>query len=115
LYAIGLGALAPLSGFLVLVAGEAFRVFRLMQRSEDHAQKLVQSSFSTPPAASERGPEWRNAFRQEAVKWGILLTMIVFVTTLKDRVAEVLAAACFLVGLLFNASIFRPRKREQLR
>jgi hypothetical protein len=35
-------------------------------------------------------------------KVGILVTMIVFAITLKDRVAEVLAVASFLVGLLFN-------------
>jgi hypothetical protein len=32
--------------------------------------------------------------------------MIVFVITLKDRHAEVLAAASFLVGLLLKAPIF---------
>jgi hypothetical protein len=32
--------------------------------------------------------------------------MVVFVITLKDRLAEVLAAASFLIGLLVNAPIF---------
>ena len=32
--------------------------------------------------------------------------MIVFVITLKDRHAEILAAASFLAGLLFNLSFF---------
>jgi hypothetical protein len=44
--------------------------------------------------------------RQEAVKWGLFVTMVVFVITLKDRLAEVLAAASFLIGLLVNAPIF---------
>jgi hypothetical protein len=48
----------------------------------------------------------RKAFRQEAVKWGLFLTTVVFVITLKDRLAEVLAVACFLIGLLLNAPIF---------
>jgi hypothetical protein len=37
---------------------------------------------------------------------GLFLTMVVFVITLKDRLAEVLAAASFLIGLLLNAPIF---------
>jgi hypothetical protein len=32
--------------------------------------------------------------------------MVAFVITLKDRLAEVLAAASFLIGLLLNAPIF---------
>jgi hypothetical protein len=32
--------------------------------------------------------------------------MVVFVVTLKDRHAEVLAAASFLIGLLLNAPVF---------
>jgi len=36
----------------------------------------------------------------------MLVTMIVFVITLKDRVAEVLAAGSLLSGLLLNAPFF---------
>ena len=111
LYAIGLGSLAPLSGFLVLVGGEALRVFRLIRRAEDHAQN-VGTPLSLSPAANERRLQWKSAFRQEAVKWGILLTMIIFVMTLKDRVAEVLAIASLLVGLLFNAPILSSRQSD---
>src|SRR5271166_303439 len=32
LYAIGLGSLMPLSGFIILIAGEALRILRLMRR-----------------------------------------------------------------------------------
>jgi hypothetical protein len=111
LYAIGLGSLAPLSGFLVLVGGEAFRLFRLIQRADDHAQNAG-PPLSLFPAANERRLQWKSAFRQEAVKWGLLLTMIAFVMTLKDRVAEVLAIASLLVGLLFNVPIFSSRKSD---
>ena len=55
LYAIGLGSLAPLSGFIILVGGEALRIFRL-SRAEGSV----------------------------------------------DRLAELLAGASFLVGLLLN-------------
>jgi hypothetical protein len=94
-FAIGLASLAPLWGFVILVAGEALRLFRLMRREDD------QAPASSPPAKSNA--QWRTALRQEAGKWGMLLTMIVFVITLKDRLAEVLAAASLLTGLLLNA------------
>jgi hypothetical protein len=110
-YAMGLGSLAPGLGFIILVAGEGIRLFRLIRREDDRARNLLQhpSPALQPPApaiAKKLDPIWRRAFRQEAVKWGIFLTMIVFVITLKDRLAEVLACASFLVGLVFNAPIF---------
>jgi hypothetical protein len=99
-FAIGLGSLAPLWGFVILGAGEALRLFRLMRREDNQ----------TPPPASspqaKSNPQWRTALRREAGKWGMLLTMIVFVITLKDRLAEVLAAASLLTGLFLNAPFF---------
>jgi hypothetical protein len=97
-FAIGLASLAPLWGFVILVAGEALRLFRLMRREYD------QTPVSSPQAKSNA--QWRKALRQEAGKWGMLLTMIVFVITLKDRLAEVLAATSLLTGLLLNAPFF---------
>ena len=73
------------------------------------ATALAADPLSLSPAANKRRLQWKTAFRQEAVKRGILLTMIIFVMTLKDRVAEVLALASLLVGLLFNAPIFSSR------
>jgi hypothetical protein len=96
LYAIGLGSLMPLPGFVILIAGESLRILRLILRAP---------SLALPQ--NESPPRWTDAFRREAVKWGILLTMIVFVITLKDRVAEILAAASFLAGLLLNVPFFR--------
>jgi len=92
LYAIGLGSLMPLPGFVILVAGESLRILRLMRRPTD-AEETFDSG-------------WGTAFRRETVKWGILLTMIVFSITLKDRHAETLAVVSFLVGLLFNLPVF---------
>lgn len=97
-FAIGLASLAPLWGFVILVAGEALRLFRLMRREDD------QKPASSPQA--KHNAQWRKALRQEAGKWGMLLTIIVFVITLKDRLAEVLAAASLLSGLLLNAPFF---------
>ena len=112
LYAIGLASLAPPWGFIILVAGEALRVFRLTRYEEHLTENFQQHPL---PTASSRRPSGAQdahssglvkAFRQEAVKWGLVVTMIVFVSTVKDRLAEVLAAASFLIGLLVNAPIF---------
>jgi hypothetical protein len=107
-YAIGLGSLAPVPGFLILVGGEAFRTLRLARCIDSHPQNWQEHRLSALPAslpsdAEQRSPEWKNAFRQEAAKWGIFATMIVFAITLQDRHAEVLALASFLVGVLVNA------------
>lgn len=111
LYAIGLASLVPLWGFIILVAGETFRVFRLIQREDHRARNFLQHPLTTassllPPAAQGFHSRLGKAFRQETVKWGLFLTMVVFVITLKDRLAEVLAAASFLIGLLLNTPIF---------
>jgi len=110
-YAVGLASLVPLSGFLILVIGEAIRIFRLMQREDAAAGYLSRRPscivcLLADARRSERRPAWGDAFRHEAVKWGLLITMIVFVITLKDRLAEILAATSFLAGLLLNTRIF---------
>ena len=94
LYAVGLGSLLPLPGFIILVAGESLRIFRLVCRERDQ--------FQTPPVIG-----WGSAFRKEAVKWAIFVSMIAFVITLKDRVADVLVITSFFLGLLLNAPIFK--------
>jgi small-conductance mechanosensitive channel len=98
-YSIGLASLMPLAGFVILVAGDVLRVLRLSLRAGDHTEEIHRA--------------WRRAFRQEAVKWGMLLTMIVFVITLVDRHAEILAAASFLVGTLLNPP-FRVRGKTEV-
>jgi hypothetical protein len=91
-YAIGLASLLPIPGFIILVSGESLRLFRLSRRDDE--------SPTTP------APTWGYASRKEAVKWGILVTMLVFLTTLRDRHADILAIASFLVGLLLNVPFF---------
>jgi hypothetical protein len=115
LFAIGLGSLAPLWGFVILVAGETIRVLRLI-RSPDpstHAQKPEPKEASvlrmrrtdpTPPT-----PQWSRALRQEAAKWGLLLAMVVFTITLRDRLAKVLAGASVLVSTLLALRNLRHR------
>lgn len=99
-YAIGLGSLLPIAGFVVLVAGEGVRLLRLALRGD--------------AAAIESGPRWGRAIRQEVVKWCLVVTMIVFSITLKDRVADVLAAASFVIGLACNAPWFGQSSRAEL-
>lgn len=91
-YAIGLGSLLPIAGFIVLVAGEGVRLLRLALRGD--------------AVGTESGTRWGRAIRQEAVKWCLLVSMIVFVITLKDRVADILVAASFVIGLICNAPLF---------
>jgi hypothetical protein len=69
LYAIGLASLAPPLGFIILVAGEALRVFRLTRYEEHLTQNFQQQTVAT---SSSRRPS--GAFRQEAVKWALFVT-----------------------------------------
>ena len=78
LYAVGLASLAPLSGYCLLVLGEAFRLLRLSLRNND-APQLRRTELN-----------WPHAIRSETAKWGIFITMLVFTITLKDRYAEAL-------------------------
>ena len=109
-YAIGLGSLAPVGGFIILFGGEALRIFRLIRRDAQGSQQLALCvARSLPrPGAEGTNRSWIGAFRHEAVKWGILVTMIVFVITLKDRYAEFLAVTSFVIGTLFNVAIISP-------
>jgi hypothetical protein len=95
LYAIALGSLAPLAGFVILTAGEAIRLSRLAARGGGFAEK-------------EAIP-WTEALRAQAVQWGLLLTMIAFTITLEDRVAEILAGLSVLVWITLNL----PRAHKQ--
>lgn len=97
LYAVGLGSLAPLSGFIILVGGESLRIFRLMGRDRELSRAGLLPSIALSPDQTE----W-HALRGGFAKWGIFLTMLVFTITLKDRVAEVLASVVFLIAIALN-------------
>ena len=67
LFAIGLASLAPPSGFSILIGCEVIRVARLaMRESESGGQ-------SSDPSSSLGDP-----FRQQAAKWGLFFTMLIF-------------------------------------
>lgn len=96
-------------GFVLLVVGEALRVFALIRRDAQNSQHLPFSDRRSleRPAAEEPNRSWRKAFRHEAVKMGILVTLIVFMITRKDRYAEFLAVASLVVGTFFNLPVVR--------
>lgn len=97
IYAIGLGSLFPTTGFVVLVIGEGNRLLRLAM----HVDAIEIESV----------PRLGTAIRREAVKWCLTISMIVFVVTLKDRVADILVAASFAIGLICNAPVFDKSSR----
>lgn len=97
-YAIGLGSLFPVAGFVVLVAGEGVRLLRL--------------ALCGDAVALKSRTRWGRAIRREAVKWCLAVSMIVFVITLKDRVADILVAASFVIGLICNAPFFDRSSKE---
>lgn len=99
-YAVGLASLVPLAGFVLLVAGEALRVLRLSRCPRD-------------PAHTQQSYPLRRAFRREAVKWGVLISMIVFVITLQDRHADILLGSSFLIGNLINVRSFTRSRADQ--
>jgi hypothetical protein len=124
LFSLGLGSLAPLPGFVLLVAGQALLVFRLIHRADElqHAGGSRQSLLRVPrllpsfrpcfPAIGN-APNWKKAFRQEVAKWGLFFTMIAFTILLVDRVAEVLAVASLLLWLLLNLPHLTCAQRNQ--
>jgi len=105
LYAIGLASLVPLGGFVILIVGEAIRIFRLQQRRNELSS--VGSAGRNQTAEPESG--WLEAARREAFKWGIFVAMVAFTITLRDRVADVLIAIAYIAGqLLLMAPFAKP-------
>ena len=104
LYAIGLGSLAPLAGFVILVGGEALRILRLM--APQPAEPFPIGAVSQPG---------RKDFAPGFAKWGMFATLIVFTITLSDRIAEVLASIVFTAAIalnLFPTVIYQNKQRS---
>jgi hypothetical protein len=102
LYAIGFASLLPLPGCIILIVGEMIRLGRLALRQ-----------LCSPVVSQRRLVEWNwpAAMRLEVLKWGILISMIVFSITLVDRHADLLIAASFLIWML-TAWCFRHEEKE---
>jgi hypothetical protein len=102
LFAIGLGSLAPLPGFILLTVAETILASRLILR-----EKAADSVTSSEPivGASISSP-WRNAIHLESGKCALFLTMLVFTSLLNDRITEILGVGCFLLAALLNYKSF---------
>ena len=96
LYAIGLATLAPLWGAVLLITGESALILRLMLAQSERNQSVKATCRETPVV------RWRYAFRKQAAKWGVFLTMIAFTVTLIDRVADFGVLASAIVWLALN-------------
>ena len=111
LYAVGFASLVPVAGFVLLVCGELMRIVRLVRR-ENAEMRLGQTSNARP---AEVQPNWETAkwgvaIRQQAAKWGIFVSMIVFTITLRDRQVEILACASGAVWAILNLlTLWKPR------
>ena len=57
-------------------------------------------------------PLWPNAVFREAMKWLLVITMIVFVVTTSDRAAEYLAAASVVLGTAIRAWFERSLQKS---
>ncbi|HEY6945985.1 MAG TPA: isoprenylcysteine carboxylmethyltransferase family protein [Candidatus Acidoferrum sp.] len=117
LMSVGLGFLASRAGFVILAAGAAIRILRLIGREEAELEKQEGEGFRefcrrvprllpslrprVPPAGLKA--QWGQAFRGEAFMWGFFLTMVGFTITLQDRVAEILAGATLALWFLQRA------------
>lgn len=111
LYAAGFGSLVPLAGFVVLVCGELVRIVRLMLRNgaEARSEQIADLRLMAAQTGGERG-NWGVAFRQQAAKWGIFLSMIAFAITLTDRLVEILACASGAVWAVLNLPTLWKRR-----
>jgi len=104
LFIVGIATLAPLAGFILLIVGEGLRIVRLEAR-----ERLEISRGSTPAAVRLR--LWPDAVVREAMKWLLVLTMVVFVATTSDRAAEYLAAGSVILGTAIRAWFERSSQK----
>jgi hypothetical protein len=64
--------------------------------------QLLSPAFSRAGKQRSGAGRWGPAFRAAASKWGLALSMIVFAWTLRDRIAEIGAAASLVLWLILN-------------
>lgn len=109
LFALGIGLLAPAWGTAILLFGEMLLVARLL--GHDRAAGFSRKPQELDPAR-QAAADWAGALRKEVSKWGLAVTMIAFTLTLRDRVAELLAGASFLLWLALNVRDFVPFRED---
>lgn len=105
-YAVGLATLLPLAGFLILTIGEGARLIRLSVYDDEQKESIscdgLSHALKTVTPAVTPVVRWVTAARAEAVKWGLLISMIVFTVTLRDAYADYLIGASVLFAALVN-------------
>jgi hypothetical protein len=102
LLVLALGLLLPLSGTIILLAGETILILRLFLHDDASVPELQ-------PVGRRTGAAWGPAFRAAASKWGLTASMILFVWTLQDRVAEIGALCSVTLWLVLSVS---PQNRS---
>ena len=97
LLVLALGLFLPLSGTIILLAGETILILRLFLRDDLSVPELQ-------PLGPRTEAAWGPAFRAAASKWGLTASMILFVWTLQDRIAEIGAVCSVTLWLVLSVS-----------
>lgn len=101
-YAVGLASLLPLGGYLLLIVGESIRLLRISFRTQSSVVRDSAGARNALTEAVDVKHKWFEAAQPEALKWCLLISMIVFTVTLRDRYADWLICASIVVGGLLN-------------
>jgi hypothetical protein len=105
LLVLTIGLLLSLPGTIILLTGETILIVRLFLYKDESAIYVPLPSHCTRTC-------WRSGFRIAASKWGLTATMIAFVWTLQDRVAELGAACSVAVWILLNIPPRRDKRPQ---
>jgi len=97
LLVLAVGLLLPLSGTVILLAGETILLLRLSFRKDGNIAALR-------PTARLTTNSWSAAFRAAGGKWGLSVSMIIFAWTLQDRLAEIGAVCSVILWLVLNTA-----------
>lgn len=97
LYAVGLAALLPLAGYVILIAGEGTRLLRLSLADESLASARLSAA-----TGSQNRISLAQSARRESLKWALLISMVVFTITLRDRLADMLICASVVSAVMLN-------------
>lgn len=105
-YAVGLASLLPLAGYVMLISGEGFRLLRLFTWTKVGPPKQSRAAngsawpLETRTESMEPNGRSFHAIRREALKWCVLISMVVFTITLRDRYADWLICASIVIAVL---------------
>jgi protein-S-isoprenylcysteine O-methyltransferase Ste14 len=128
LLAAGMGLLAPLSGFAILLAGMTIFVLRLIGREEAqleqeqgecfrqfcrHVPRLWPALHPRVPSGGLQ-PRWGQAFVGEIFMWGFFIGMLAFTLTLKIILLWIPVGAGLLFQIFMGYINNRQRKTGQV-